>query len=434
MKQQQQLKGIPNIRSQYYVAAQALNSQLSSKISKTKSSYIDDSNKMKDYSYFQLSTQKTQPKCTAKRVNVSLDQPKQDDSTVLPPLRKEILRSRQSQPTVTKSKQQQRNNSPLLPLESLPVIEPSKISQKNIGIISAYAANTHQGLVRQYNEDRVSIILNLMRPNSNVNQGYWPQSSFFAVYDGHGGPQCADFMRDNLHQYIIKEDCFPNNPKLAIERGVSKAEKTYLEMADQKVLDKSGCCAVFALFVDNNCYVANIGDSRAIISQGGKGKSITVDHKPSTQEEQQRINKFGGQIYQTQLQQLNGEIQLGPHRVLPGRLAVSRTFGDAEAKLTKYGGIPNVISSEPDIFQLQITDQDFLILACDGIYDKMSTEEVIQCAWNVQTSNIHIFGGKAVEAIMRLSLQRKTFDNITAVFIGFPQLEKKLKNKSQIQQ
>lgn len=49
---------------------------------------------------------------------------------------------------------------------------------------------------------------------------------------------------------------------------------------------------------------------------------------------------------------MNGETLLGPHRVLPGRLAVSRTMGDAEAKLPKYGGLPNVISAEPDIFTL----------------------------------------------------------------------------------
>lgn len=52
------------------------------------------------------------------------------------------------------------------------------------------------------------------------------------------------------------------------------------------MLDKSGCCAVFALIVDTICYVGNIGDSRAIISVYGKGKSITTDHKPSTIEEQ----------------------------------------------------------------------------------------------------------------------------------------------------
>ena len=56
---------------------------------------------------------------------------------------------------------------------------------------------------------------------------------------------------------------------------------------------------------------------------------------------------------------------MGPYRVLPGRLAVSRTLGDAEAKLPKYGGIYGVISAQPDIFQITVTDQEFLILACN---------------------------------------------------------------------
>jgi protein phosphatase 2C family protein 2/3 len=51
--------------------------------------------------------------------------------------------------------------------------------------------------------------------------------------------------------------------------------------------------------------------------------------------------------------------------VLPGRLAVSRTMGDSEAKLPKYNGIPNVISAEPDVFSFKINeDCDFLLLGC----------------------------------------------------------------------
>jgi protein phosphatase 2C family protein 2/3 len=62
-------------------------------------------------------------------------------------------------------------------------------------------------------------------------------------------------------------------------------------------------------------------------------------------------------------------------------------MGDAEAKLPKYNGIPNVISAEPEVFSFKISDEhDFLILGCnslkkyflgDGIFDKMSTKDVI---------------------------------------------------------
>jgi protein phosphatase PTC2/3 len=64
----------------------------------------------------------------------------------------------------------------------------------------------------------------------------------------------------------------------------------------------------------------------------------------------------------------------GPHRVLPGRLSVSRTFGDIEAKLPKYGGKEGVIIAQPEIsqFSLKPDFHDFIILGCDGIFDRLS--------------------------------------------------------------
>jgi len=91
----------------------------------------------------------------------------------------------------------------LLNPEYLPTMEPSKSSSKKNGIVKAYAANTHQGLVRNYNEDRVAIILNIMKP-PNKKDVVWPLCSFFAIYDGHGGTKCAEFLRDNLHHYVRK--------------------------------------------------------------------------------------------------------------------------------------------------------------------------------------------------------------------------------------
>lgn len=89
----------------------------------------------------------------------------------------------------------------LLDKDELPKFEPSKCSSKKNGVIKAYSANTHQGLIRNYNEDRVAIILNIIKPqNKKVSE--WPSCSFFAIYDGHGGSKCAEFLRDNLHHYV----------------------------------------------------------------------------------------------------------------------------------------------------------------------------------------------------------------------------------------
>ena len=94
----------------------------------------------------------------------------------------------------------------------LPNHEPTKCSVKRNGIVKAYAANTNQGIVRNYNEDRVSIILNIMKPALRSNEE-WPKCSFFGIYDGHGGVGCADFLRDQLHQYVIPFLLQVNNRK-----------------------------------------------------------------------------------------------------------------------------------------------------------------------------------------------------------------------------
>ena len=69
----------------------------------------------------------------------------------------------------------------------LPNEESTKYSSKRNGIICGYAANTNQGIIRTYNEDRVSIILNIVKPKGKEHVQKWPKCSFFAIYDGHGG-------------------------------------------------------------------------------------------------------------------------------------------------------------------------------------------------------------------------------------------------------
>ena len=89
---------------------------------------------------------------------------------------------------------------PLMPAHQIfnTTVDKSKCSNKKNGVVRAYAANTNKGIIRNYNEDRVSIILNILKPHSRQGEE-WPKCSFFGVFDGHGGAACADFLRDNLH-------------------------------------------------------------------------------------------------------------------------------------------------------------------------------------------------------------------------------------------
>lgn len=111
-----------------------------------------------------------------------------------------------------------------------------------------------------------------MKPENRKHE-QWPKCSFFGVYDGHGGHICAEFLRDNLHHFVIKEDVFPYNPHQAIVNGFKKAEAKFLDMAQSQdengqpiVVERSGSCAIVVLIVGDMCYVANVGDSRAVLS------------------------------------------------------------------------------------------------------------------------------------------------------------------------
>ena len=154
----------------------------------------------------------------------------------------------------------------------IPNDDPTRTSNKRTGVVRAYAANTNQGLVRNYNEDRVSIITNLLPPKTrtDVNVENWPRCSYFAIYDGHGGSLCADYLRDNLHQFVINEPCFPVNPRQAIISGFQKAERAFVnkcyDPSTKQLIDKSGSCAIVVLIVGDMVYIANVGDSRAVLS------------------------------------------------------------------------------------------------------------------------------------------------------------------------
>lgn len=80
----------------------------------------------------------------------------------------------------------------------------------------------------------------------------------------------------------------------------------------------------------------------------------------------------------------------GPYRVLPGRLSVARTFGDIEAKLEKFGGKRGVIIAEPEIAQFTIDENihDFIVLGCDGIFDRLSSVNVLDSAWSAMNHAI----------------------------------------------
>ena len=345
---------------------------------------------------------------------------------------------------------------------SLPV---SKISSKAFGLITSYAANTFKGIVRDYNEDRVSIVINLTKPKFINYNGPWPKIAYFGVFDGHAGSKCVEYLRNNLLNYIMNNSHFPNNIPSAIKHGFKKIDEDYLTkhaFVSNKLEDNSGSCGLILLLVNNIIYIANVGDSRCVGSfkNGKLLKDITLDHKPNAPYERERILKNGGKIYQTQTpidddESFKDKILVGPYRVFPGKLSVSRTIGDAEGKIENLGGNPNVLIPEPDIytFDLEKDDVDFFVLGCDGIYDQLTSKEILNCAWMVLNNNLDLYkkklegkkeksgfkgnygdeinmstsSGNIVDLILKASMIRKSFDNVTCLFISFKNLFENVK-------
>ena len=215
-----------------------------------------------------------------------------------------------------------------------------ELSQKPFSKISGFGANSFQGTTRDHNEDRLKIIyehlINQASPTTGSMFNY--NISYFAVYDGHGGNKCCNFLQQNLHNYILQSEYFPLYPLKAIEQAYDKADLTFESIALDKqnkiLIDKSGSCSLTAIFINEWCYISFLGDSRGLYSydSGKQLFQLTRDHKPADMKERMRIEKAGGKIYKDTRLKINGQkVKVNekdapgvkfPCRVFPGNLSV----------------------------------------------------------------------------------------------------------------
>ena len=289
-------------------------------------------------------------------------------------------------------------------------------------IIKGFAYNSSMGNIRDYNEDTITATKLAL---SNGDDCY-----FFGVYDGHGGNGCSLFLKSYLHNYV--KDFSKESIKEAINEAEEKFIKDYALNEKGEINDQSGSCGIIAMIQKNKCIVANVGDSRLVVYKNNSIFFCTEDHKPGSDIEKERITKAGGKIYQTPslwpLYQNGKEIEI-PWRVLPGRLSVSRTFGDIEAKDEKFGGNKNVVVALPDITEIELNeDFNLIVLGCDGIFDVLSNEEILECIKIVlkeknineitEEINISELCGEFAGMIIKSALAKDSFDNVSCVVIA----------------
>ena len=338
------------------------------------------------------------------------------------------------------------------------------ISQKPFGIVKSFAFNTYNGLIKDYNEDKISVCSNIKKP-FNSKSRIWPKMSYFAIFDGHGGDKCSIFLKENLLNYIIEDKNFPIDIKLSLQSSIERAEnefnKKYLNLKpdDLKNLnektDFSGSCALICLIVDNKIYLCNIGDSRAIMSMenGSKFRPLTIDHKPNNPKEYERIIKNGGKVYIDNDEPIRDENKIKfisndkefdnyvndevIYRIYPSDLSVSRTIGDPKAKLKNLGGFNNQIIFNPEIFTFDNSNScDFIILGCDGIFDNLKNNEIIDCAWFIiqntdkdRKNDINLVTLDICNMVIKNAMDKMSGDNLSVIVIGLEGLEKYISNK-----
>ncbi len=325
-------------------------------------------------------------------------------------------------------------------------------SKNKLNYIKSYSYNSYHGLVKKENEDRIFVSTLVKKPHNKKNQN-WPKISFFAIFDGHGGEVCSSYLKHNFLNFLIEDKNFPNDIKESILNTVEKIEKEfnkkYVDILNNNI-DLSGSCACIILIIDNKIYAINIGDSRAIISYdiGSKIQPLTIDHKPNNPIEYNRIIKIGGKVYididdddrdYDKLNFIDKENDFDDYikencifRIYPCHLAVARTIGDLKAKNKNYGGLPGEIISIPDIYVYDIsTNMDFIIIGCDGIYDNLTNEEIIDSAWfaienccKERKYDMNLISLDACNMIIKNAMDKLSSDNLSVVFIGLDGLEK----------
>jgi len=203
---------------------------------------------------------------------------------------------------------------------------------------------------------------------------------FVAIFDGHGGADVSTILKERLYELyseeLIKKHWEEQNefgvqrkeiPSksshiAALQRGLEQIEDAVMKLDELVYQGSTAVCVVLHVAKDGRrtLLTANIGDSRAILCRAGKAVDMTRDHKPNDEREKERIHAMGEEIEWDPYGQI--------YRVRD--LSLSRAVGDRFAK--------PVVTSEPEIMTFPVDEEDeYVVLASDGLWDVMSSQEVV---------------------------------------------------------
>jgi protein phosphatase 2C family protein 2/3 len=179
------------------------------------------------------------------------------------------------------------------------------------------------------------------------------------------GPKVAQHAGHHLHKYVTQRQEYKSGDYVnALKQGFLEFDEAMQK--DEQMRDELAGTTAITVFVKNNhLFCANVGDSRAVASVKGVLEPLSQDHKPNNTEESNRINKAGGWV---------------EYNRVNGNLALSRALGDFVFKRNvNMKPEEQMVIALPDV-ESRIINQDweFIVLACDGIWDVLTNEEVVE--------------------------------------------------------
>lgn len=217
----------------------------------------------------------------------------------------------------------------------------------------------------------------------------------FGIFDGHGGSRAAEYLKEHLFDNLTRHPKFMTHTKLAISETYRRTDSDFLA-AESNTSRDDGSTASTAVLIGKRLYVANVGDSRAVISKTGKAIPLSDDQKPNRSDERKRIEDAGGVV-----------MWAGTWRV-GGILAMSRAFGNRLLK--------QFVVAEPEIQEQVVDDElEFLVLASDGLWDVVTNEDAVSLV------RVEDEPEAAARKLTETAFSCGSADNITCIVVRFHQ-------------
>ncbi|PWA96484.1 putative protein phosphatase 2C 47 [Artemisia annua] len=231
-------------------------------------------------------------------------------------------------------------------------------------------------------------------------------AAFYGVFDGHGGPEAAVYMKNNVKRLFLQNLQISQTDEVedSLRNAFLSAD---LDLADDSSISPStGSTAITALLLGRLLVVANVGDCRAVLSRNGKAINMSQDHRPTYPPERKRVEDLGAFV---------------DDGYLNGVLSVTRALGDWDMKLPH--GSTSPLIAEPEVQQIVLTEEDeFLIIGCDGIWDVLSSQQAVKLVRRGLLR--HDDPERCAKALVKEALRLSTYDNLTVIVVCFTSMER----------